>query len=251
MAAFDLASLDAPFTALSTFDWGADAAFLKAIDAAVVAAHADAAVRNALEKKLTAILATQSSRAAKEYACRKLAVIGTAASVPALAALLPQKDHSHMARFALERIGDPAAADALRQAFTMVNGDLKLGMLSSLAARRDVASVPMIAALLSQPEPAATAAAAALGTIRGDAASRALATAAAPGSRATARAIADARLACAEGLLAAGDRTAAAAAYRAIADSVVAGGATEPSIKPILLAAKRGLLACLDTTSPS
>lgn len=242
--AHDLASLDAPFATLSAFDWGADPAFLKAIDAAVVAAHADAALRADLEKRLTGILTAASTRAAKEYACRKLAVIGTAASVPALAALLPQKDHSHMARFALERIAGPEAGDALRRAFAAVDGELKLGMLSSLAARHDAASVPLITPLLSQPEPMAVAAAVALGSIRGSAAAQALATASGTGSPATARAIADARLACAEGLLAAGDRTAALAAYRAIADT-----ATAAVAKPILLAAQRGILACLDTSS--
>ncbi len=51
-------------------------------------------------------------------------VIGTAESVPALAALLPDKDLSHMARYALERIPAPGsgpgaarcAAEAQRRA---------------------------------------------------------------------------------------------------------------------------------------
>lgn len=243
--AYDLASLDAPFAALAAYDWGADSGFLKTIDAAVVAAHADAGLRADLEKRLTAILAAGSSRAAKEYACRKLAMIGTAASVPALAAILPQKDHSHMARFALERIGGPEAGDALRKAFASVDGELKLGMISSLAARRDAASVPLLVPLLAADENSAVAAARALGAIQGDAATRALADKFGTGSKATARAIADAWLSCAEGMLAAGNRTAAVAAYRAIADRA----ATEPSFKPIFLAAKRGILASIDNVS--
>jgi hypothetical protein len=110
--AYDPASLDAAFAALAAFDWGADAAAFAPIDAAVIAAHGDAAARADVEKRLAAVLGGGPSRAAKEYACRKLSMIGTAASVPALASLLADPDSSHMARFALERIAAPEASSA-------------------------------------------------------------------------------------------------------------------------------------------
>ena len=78
--AFDTTTLDAPFAALAGFDWGADATPLAAIDAAVVAAHADAALAGDLEKRLGAIVSGPASRAAKEYACRRLAVIASRSS---------------------------------------------------------------------------------------------------------------------------------------------------------------------------
>ena len=68
------------------------------------------------------MLPTGHSRAAKDFVCRKLAIIGTAESVPALAALLPDKDLSHMARYALERIPAPEAAKALREALAKTSG---------------------------------------------------------------------------------------------------------------------------------
>ena len=89
---------------------------LKPIDDAVVAAHGDAAARKELETRLAAVLKTGASRDAKDFVCRKLMIIGTAESVPALAGLLADKDLSHMARFALERIPGPEAAQALRDA---------------------------------------------------------------------------------------------------------------------------------------
>ena len=147
--AFDLATLDAPFAALKAYDWGADAAPFKTIDDAVIAAHGDAALRGELEKRFAALLGAGTSRAAKEYVCRKLMMIGTAASVPALAALLADKDNSHMARFALERISGPEAIEAIRKALGSVPVDLKIGMISSLAARGDAACVPMLAGLLA------------------------------------------------------------------------------------------------------
>lgn len=163
--AYDSASLDKLFETLKTFDWGGDTAAFEPIDAAVIAAHADPALRTDLEKRLVVLLSAATSRATKEYVCRKLSLIGTAASVPSLAALLPAKDDSHMARFALERINAAEAGAALRQALGTVQGDLKIGMISSLAGRGDTASVPLLAALLVGDSRTAVAAADALGRL--------------------------------------------------------------------------------------
>ena len=239
---FDPATLDAPFTALRAYDWNADAASFKTIDQAVIAAHGDAALRAELEKRLAGILGGGTSRAAKEYACRKLMMIGTAASVPALAALLADKDNSHMARFALERIGGPEATAALRKALGEVAGNLKIGMISSLAARRDPESVPLLAGLLAGDPPTAAAAAAALGAIRTPEALAALANADLFAAGGVGRAVTDARLASAEGLLAAGKRAEARAVYQALADAARG----KPAAKAVELAATRGILACLD-----
>ena len=246
--AYDPASLDAPFAALKSYDWGGDATAFQPIDAAVIAAHADAGLRSALETRLAALLGDGTSRAAKEYICRKLSLIGTAASVPALAALLPQKDHSHMARFALERIGAPEAAAALRQAAETVEGDLKIGMVSSLAGRGDTASVPLLAGMLKADRRLAVAAAEALGTLATPDATQALAGAATT-DPAVAAAVVDARLECAEALLRQGKRSEALALYKAI-ESAAAGGASTAA-KNAAFAATRGILACLDTSSPA
>ena len=80
--------IDQLFIALAGFDWVADASFLAAIDALVVAAAGDPDSSRDLERRFNAVLAADTSRAAKEYACRMLCLIGTTASVPGLAALL-------------------------------------------------------------------------------------------------------------------------------------------------------------------
>ena len=247
--AYDPASLDKPLEVLKAFDWGGDTAAFQPIDAAVVAVHADPAGRADLEKRLAALLGAGTSRAAKEYVCRKLSMIGTAASVPSLAALLPEKEHSHMARFALERINAAEAAEALRKALGTVGGDLKIGMISSLAGRGDAAAVPAIAALLSGESQTAVAAADALGRIRTPEACQALAAAAGVSDKAAAAAVADARLACAESLLRQGKRAEAKAVYTSLSEAAAAG--TTPAAKATRLAAARGILACLDTTTPS
>ena len=244
--AFDSTTLDAPFTALAAFDWGADAAPLATIDAAVVAAHGDPVLTADLEKRLCGVVSGAAPRAAKEYACRKLSMIGTAASVPALAARLGDADDSHMARFALERIPAPDAADALRQALVGVRGELVVGMISSLANRRDAASVKSLAGLLAGEPPIAAAAASALGRIATPEAAAALAEARPqPG---VAAAVLDARIACADALLAAGDRVTAKPIYAAVAAAVGDAPKTRRD-RALRVAATSGMLACLDDTA--
>jgi HEAT repeat protein len=241
----DTSVLDAAFKTLTAFDWGGDAAAFKPLDEAVVAAHGDAALRGELEKRFAAVLGAGPSRAAKEYACRKLSMIGTAAAVPPLAALLGDKDNSHMARFALERIDAPAAVEALRRGLETVAGDLRIGMISSLGSRRDAASVPALAKLLAGEEKLAAAAAEALGMIATPDAEAALA-AAKPAGRAAGAAI-DARLACADAMLAAGRRGEARKIYESV--GAVAGDAPKTHRdRAVRIAARRGLLAAADET---
>lgn len=243
--AFDGSTLAAPFAALAAYDWGGDAAAFAPIDTAVVAAHGDAGLRADLEKRFAALLGPNTSRAAKEYVCRKLSMIGTAASVPALAPLLADADNSHMARFALERIDAPEAVDAIRGALAKVNGDLRIGMISSLASRRDTASVPLMAALLAGEPAIAVAAAGGLGRIATPEAAAALAAAKVTGP--VADAVTDARLACADAFLAKGDRVAAKAIFESINTAVGDAPQTRRQ-RAVRMAARSGLFAALDDT---
>lgn len=227
--------LDQAFEALKTFDWGTDLAVLAPIDAAVVTTHGDDAARHELESRLAAVLGTEVSRDAKDYVCRQLMLIGSAASADALAALLSQPDNSHMARYALERIQGPEAASALRAALGQLNGVLKIGVISSLGDRGDEDSVPDLAALLNDSDAQiARAAALALGAIRSPEAAKALAKS--KPADAVQPAVTDASLACAEALLASGKKGEALLIYKSYA------GENQP--KQVRLAATRGMLAC-------
>ena len=148
MAQTDPATVDNAFNTLKTYDWGADRAALNPIDQAIIATHGDAAARKALEKRLVDALAGGLSRSAQDYVCRKLRVVGTAQSVKALAALLPAEETSHIARYALERIPDEKAVEALRDALPKVSSKLKPGLIGSLGKRRDTKSIEAIAKLL-------------------------------------------------------------------------------------------------------
>jgi HEAT repeat protein len=227
--------LDQAFDALKKYDWGVDPKVLAPIDEAVVKTHGDAAARKDLESRLVAVLTSSVTRDAKDYVCRKLMVIGTAASVPTLAKLLADKENSHMARFALERIPAPEAAAALRDALSKVASALKIGIIGSLGSRGDAASVKDLTALVTNGDAAvARAAALALGAIRSGDAAKAVADAK-PAHEDANAAVIDARLACAEALLAEGKKAEAIALYRSLA------GENQP--KHVRLAATRGMLA--------
>ena len=107
-----------------------------------------------------------------------------------------------MARFALERMPAPEAAQALRDAAAKVNNELKVGVIGSLGSRRDAAAIPVLKGLLTDSDPSvARAAALALGAIGGvDAAS--VLKEAASSEAGNKPAVMDALLACAEALLA-------------------------------------------------
>ena len=255
--AVDKAALDSALEALKTFDWSSeDNALgdsekaeakpkergrartgvhgLGGIEKAIPATHGNAEARKDLETRLAAVLGTGASRAAKDYVCRKLMIVGTAASVPALAALVTDKELSHIARVALERIPAPEAGKALRDALDATRGAQKAGVIGSLGARRDTECIAALATLVADTDPAiASAAATALGDIGTPEAAQALA-GAKPASDAVKAKANDGCLACAERLLAAGKKAEAKTIYA----SLLSGN---PS-KNVRLAATRGLL---------
>ncbi|MCX7885713.1 MAG: HEAT repeat domain-containing protein [Verrucomicrobiae bacterium] len=115
------------------------------------------------EAELLAILKSETaSRFEKSDACRQLAIIGTKAAVPTLAALLTNEELSHMARYALEPIKDPTVDAALRDALTKTSGNIRAGIIHSLGLRRDTKAVPLLIPLL--PDPVAALALARIGT---------------------------------------------------------------------------------------
>jgi HEAT repeat protein len=207
--------LDQAFEALKTYDWGVDPKAISAIDEAIVSTHGDANARKDLEARLAAVLKTDVPRAAKDAVCRALKTIGTAASVPALAALLNDEKLSHMARYALQTIPAPEAGQALLAALPQAPAKIKTGIASSLGVRGGDASLAPLQALLADGDPAvARSGALALGTLGSPAAGAALSTAKA--TPATKDAIADSLLECSENLLAAGKKAEAKAGYEKI-----------------------------------
>jgi HEAT repeat protein len=184
-------------------------------DADVVGTYGDAQARKNLEKKLIEILKGAGARDEKELACRKLWVIGTAESVPALAALLPDKDLSHMARYALEGMPCPEAGKALRDAVSKAAGREKVGVINTLGVREDKEAVAVVAPLLKDADPEIAASAMyALGRIGTVDAAKALTDCRAGAPKALQAVLADSSIKAAERLVRSGNKDEAARIYQ-------------------------------------
>src|SRR5215211_1330390 len=103
--------------------------------------------------------------------------IGSAASVPAVTPLILDDEPSVHARNVLEHIPGPESEKALRDALGQAKGRTRIGVINSVAARRDAASTPALIKILGEDPPSAAAAAKALGEIGTSEAAKALAAA--------------------------------------------------------------------------
>ena len=139
---------------------------------ASTAANPDAASR---EAALIAVLQSNAAPQDKAITCKRLAICGTKAAVPALAALLSDEKLASWARVGLEAIPDPAVDAALREAADKLQGKLQVGVINSLGVRRDAQAVAWLTQKLKDPDATLmAAAAAALGRIGGESAAKAL-----------------------------------------------------------------------------
>lgn len=221
---------------LKTLEYGPDVKELTAeLEAAIASSKDDPAAAHKIEAGLLDVLTGDSTHNGKDFACRKLKIVGSDASVSTLAAMLHDEKLAHMARYALESLPGDAATKALLDTLPKVSGNLKIGVISSLGARQANSAVASLAALLDDNDAAvARSAAGALGAIRTPDAAKALA-AAKPNPKAIAIAV-DASLACAEAMLASGDKLGALKMYRQLSKG-------DPP-KHVKLAAAKGMLAC-------
>ncbi|MCX8035719.1 MAG: HEAT repeat domain-containing protein [Candidatus Sumerlaeia bacterium] len=171
----------------------------------------------------------------KDVACRRLGIIGTRASVPALAALLDDEHLCDVARWALEKIPDPSVDKALRAALNTVKGRNRIAVINSIGARGDREAVAGLAKCISDSDmEVALAATAALGRIGGPEAVAALTKAMGSGPAAVQAEAGDALTRIAEGMLAAGRNAEAVKLFDAVR-------AAKPA-KPVMLAAMRGAI---------
>jgi HEAT repeat protein len=230
-----LPTLEQSFELLKGYKRADDPTVLVPIDRAVMAVHGNSAARAALEQRLAGYLGASYSSVARAFVCRELAIIGSAASVPGLAPLLLDDELSVFARQALERIPGPEADKALRDAIAKSKGRTRIGIINSVAVRRDPRSVSVLVQAASE-EPEATAAAAkALGEIGTTESAKALEMFRGKGTTTQRLAVADAFLICAERFIASGERAQALKMIEPLTDS------SQPA--HVRLAASRALSA--------
>ena len=151
--------------------------------------------KDSVPRLLISVIKSNGTEKQKMDACRQLALVGDKAAIAALAALLEDEKMSHMARYGLETIPDPAVNEALRAALPKVKGRLLAGVIGSLGVRRDDNAMPLLVNYLNDSDPiVAQAAARASGNIGNLVASKSL-------KEAWVKAPAQNRVAVAEGML--------------------------------------------------
>jgi HEAT repeat protein len=135
----------------------------------------DLTVVNLNQGDLIAVLKSDAPKAEKAITCKQLAICGTEQSVPVLAPLLADEELASWARIALEAIPGPDADAALRNALGKLENRLLIGVINSIAVRRDVHAVDTLVQKLDDANAdVASAAAVALGHIGGERAAKAL-----------------------------------------------------------------------------
>ncbi|MCU0247627.1 MAG: HEAT repeat domain-containing protein, partial [Bryobacter sp.] len=226
-------------SAVPAYDFGKERKVIEEAGRVVTDSVTVPAWRARVERSLLAMLARPGlSLGAKDFLCRQLSVAGSAASVPALAAMLRQPETVEMARYAMERIPGAEADKALRDVLASGAKAGRIGIINSIGVRADAQAVALLTPLLKAEDAGVGAAAAhALGRIATPAACRAVEQAA-PAAPELRRAVLSARLDCAA-KTAATNRAAAAKSYAALLAN-----SAEP---PVRVAALRGLAA----TSPA
>jgi HEAT repeat protein len=186
-----------------------------------------------------ALIAILKDSAAPEFwkakACQRLGELGAKEAVPVLAALLADEHMSVYARYGLEPIADPSVDEALRSALSKLKGSQLIGVVNSIAKRRDAKAGPALVKMLyGSDADLGRAAASALGNIGADSSGKELKAALSKTQGAVRVAVADACLICAERLLAEGKRDPALQLYAAL---------SAPDVpKPMRLAAMSGII---------
>ncbi len=193
--------------ALRTYESGADESALREFDALLNVSAGNAGARADLEAGLIRLLAADTTFEAKRFACTRLAVFGSEASVPALAALLDKEETVGIACYALCGVKSDRAGVALREALRTAKGVARVQIVRALERRAEAESVETLTALTLDADAAvACASVRALGAIAAPAAEAAVAALRRDMPAVIDQAVADASLAVAERRLAAGDR---------------------------------------------
>jgi HEAT repeat protein len=162
----DPASLDLALKALETYDHGSGRGALMPLDDAIQVSLVTPEMQPVLERRLIEALEKSPSPVATEYISGKLALIGSKAAVPILAALLSDAKRREPARNALGLMPCTEAVQALRDSLAHLTGTARIGVIQTLGERRDTISVPELCLHLHSPDSQlAAAAAGALGQI--------------------------------------------------------------------------------------
>lgn len=140
----DPGGLDDPFTKIPRHEFGQSRVVLSGLEAEIRTAPAQRLQE--IESKLIEILESpKATYAGKLFVCRMLRRVGSKKAVLPLSRLLNDEKLSDPARFALQGLPYPEADDVLLNSLDTLKGDLRIGVIGSIAQRKDRRAVPKIA----------------------------------------------------------------------------------------------------------
>ncbi len=232
----NLGQLDEALSKVASYEYGQDFKPLADVMEFVRGTKSNPELLPKVEERFIAFLNGKATLEGRKFVCEQLSLIGTNASVPVLSGLLADPPTSDMARYALERISAPQAAEALRAALSKVSGKERVGIINSLGQKRDSLAVALLVPLATNPDqPTAVAAVAALGRIGDDSSLKALAGLRKTVSGPIRESVLDAYVRCLDDMVTRGDKAQALAGYRELYSS------NEPAMTRV--AALRGTAA--------
>ncbi|MBN2291355.1 MAG: HEAT repeat domain-containing protein, partial [Pirellulales bacterium] len=209
------AATDADWQALAAYQYGQDFKPLLDIERELIGAMNDAEKRQVCTQRLMTMLAdTKTTLPAKQFICYQLQVLGTSDQVPLLAKMLDDAKTAEMARTTLEKIRGEKSLAVLRDGLKKHDGKLLLGLINSVATRKDTASIDTLKELADgKNAEVVDAALRALANIGGPAATEVVAKKVTQAGKPIPHRLAIAYLRCADSLAKAGMADAAAAIY--------------------------------------
>lgn len=205
------ANLDQLVTAVAQHESGQNAESMRQLEQLVRDSASDRKQRAEVESALGKLLAPGATFEARRFACQQLAIIGSDASVPALAKLLQENETTGIACLAFGNRPSAKADRALRSALSTARDSGRAQIIAALGNRRDVKAISLLTKAARDNDPiVAEAALQALGKIGTRAAHKAVAGLPSTLSPKLALCAAESHLQIAEQLAASGDREIAA-----------------------------------------
>lgn len=168
------------------------------------------------EDQLLGFLEGPATAEGKLEVCRFLRIFGSEKTVSVMGRLLLKEKDSDMARYVLERIPLESADSVLLKGLGQTQGNLKIGVITSLGQRKVTAATPELGRLVQGSEEYAIAAAASLGQIANTQAIQALAQALNSTSGELQIRVASSLLMCAEAQISLGEKHVAHEIYQSV-----------------------------------
>ena len=165
---FSATELTAAVRAVSDYDFDHPRTKLVELERLINATRGNRPARTEIEKAMAELLGSQATVAAKQFVCKKLWIIGSDLSVPALTALLQGQDPvlAEAACYALRSQESSVAAASMRKALDPTRGVARVAIINLLGDKQDAASTSQLIALAASADALASdAAIAALGKI--------------------------------------------------------------------------------------